>query len=59
MSTMRQQLGGDLLNVYGETANRRNHGETGTTGDLLNAPSLALGGDLLNVHGPVATRRGF
>ena len=49
---VRQQLGGDLLNVHGQAA---------TIGGDLRPRSVSnyIGGDLLNVHGQAAIRRGF
>ena len=52
MSTVRQQLGGDLLNVHSQAAT--------IGGDLLSVHGqVATRRDLLNVHSQVATRRGF
>ena len=47
MSTVKRQLGGDLLNVHGQAATR---------GDLYRQQ---LGGDLLNVHGETGNIGGY
>ena len=54
MSTVRQQLGGDLLNAHGQVATIGGdllnvHGQAAVGGNLLNANGQAEG-DLLTLH---------